>query len=58
MPYVSSYPDVVEALAQDDVELPDLYLLEGEGARHTTPRGNAAVLPALLRGLEGRYDAP
>ena len=52
VPHVDSGADVRAALAADTLDA----LTLGPGDRHPNERGAAALLPGLVRGIEGGYD--
>ena len=56
MPFVSSRRALSEHRAQTQTDASLYFTAKGRHRGHYTPLGNAAVFPAILRGIAGEYD--
>jgi len=56
IPYVSMRRELIEHATKPGASPKQLFIQGGPGAGHYSAAGNAAVFPALLRGLRGEFD--
>ena len=57
-PYVTANRALFDEMAATGAALDEFFILPGKGRNHYNERGNRAVLPAIIRGLNKDYDVP